>query len=85
MIEFLLFCAQLFVSLQPKRFLLFFYPPSQAAARSIRTRYPTKPQQTIVATLDSLKSKVDKLQKNYDKISQECVALRQALLRKVFE
>ena len=36
-------------------------------------------------TLDSLKSKVDKLQANYDKISQECDALKQALLRQVFE
>ena len=42
-------------------------------------------QQTIVDTLDSLKSKVDKLQENYDKISQECDALKQAILRQVFE
>ena len=42
-------------------------------------------QQSIVETLDSLKSKVDRLQKNYDKISQECDALKQAILRKVFE
>lgn len=42
-------------------------------------------QQSIVATLDSLKSKVDRLQENYDKISQECDALKQAILRKVFE
>ena len=42
-------------------------------------------QQSIVATLDSLKSKVDRLQENYDKISQECDALKQALLREVFE
>lgn len=42
-------------------------------------------QQSIVATLDSLKSKVDKLQANYDKISQECDALKQAILREVFE
>ena len=40
---------------------------------------------TIAATLDSLKSKVDRLQENYNKISQECDALRQAILRKVFE
>lgn len=40
---------------------------------------------TIAATLDSLKSKVDRLQENYDKISQECDALKQAILRKVFE
>ena len=42
-------------------------------------------QQSIVETLDSLKSKVDRLQANYDKISQECNALKQAILRQVFE
>ena len=42
-------------------------------------------QHSIVATLDSLKSKVDRLQENYDKISQECDALKQALLKEVFE
>ena len=42
-------------------------------------------QQSIVTTLDSLKSKVDRLQENYDNISQECDALKQAILRQVFE
>jgi type I restriction enzyme S subunit len=42
-------------------------------------------QQSIVATLDSLKSKVDRLQENFKKISQECDALKQAILRQVFE
>ena len=42
-------------------------------------------QHSIVTTLDSLKSKVDRLQANYEKISQECDALKQALLRQVFE
>ena len=46
---------------------------------------PLSVQQSIVATLDSLKSKVDRLQENYDKISQECDALKQAILRQVFE
>ena len=46
---------------------------------------PLSEQQSIVATLDSLKSKVDRLQANYDKISQECDALKQAILRQVFE
>ena len=46
---------------------------------------PLSEQQSIVATLDSLKSKVDRLQENYNKISQECDALKQALLREVFE
>ena len=48
--------------------------------------YPSaEEQQSIVETLDSLKSKVDRLQANYDKISQECDALKQAILRQVFE
>ena len=48
--------------------------------------YPTLvEQQAIVATLDSLKSKVDCLQENFNKISQECDALKQAILRQVFE
>ena len=42
-------------------------------------------QQSIVVTLDSLKSKVDRLQANFEKISQECDALKQAILRQVFE
>ena len=46
---------------------------------------PLSTQQSIVTTLDSLKSKVDRLQENYDKISQECDALKQAILRQVFE
>ena len=46
---------------------------------------PLSEQQSIVTTLDSLKSKVDHLKANYDKISQECDALKQAMLRQVFE
>ena len=46
---------------------------------------PLSEQQSIVATLDSLKSKVDRLQANFEKISQECDALKQAILRQVFE
>ena len=42
-------------------------------------------QSKILCTLDFLKSKVDRLQENYDKISQECDALKQAILRQVFE
>ncbi len=57
------------------------------AIKQYRICYPPifTEQQTIVATLDSLKSKVDRLQANYDKISQECDALKQAILRQVFE
>lgn len=46
---------------------------------------PISEQQSIVATLDSLKSKVDRMQANFEKISQECDALKQAILRQVFE
>ena len=46
---------------------------------------PRDEQIKIADTLDSLKSKVDRLQENYDKISQECDALKQAILRQVFE
>ena len=46
---------------------------------------PIHEQQSIVTTLDSLKSKVDRLHENFDKISQECDALKQAILRQVFE
>lgn len=51
----------------------------------IITYPPLSEQQSIVATLDSLKSKVDRLQSNFEKISQECDALKQAILRQVFE
>ena len=47
--------------------------------------YPLAEQRTIVATLDALKSKVDQLQANCDKITNECAALKQAILRQVFE
>ena len=46
---------------------------------------PVNEQIIIADTLDSLKSKVDRLQENYEKISQECDALKQAILRQVFE
>ena len=46
---------------------------------------PLSEQQSIAETLNSLKSKVDRLQENFEKISQECDALKQAILRQVFE
>ena len=60
---------------------------TQKALNSIIINLPSTldEQQSIVATLDSLKSKVDCLQENYDKISQECDALKQSILRQVFE
>lgn len=42
-------------------------------------------QKAIVAALDAIKVKVGRLQANYDKICQECSALKQAILRQVFE
>ncbi len=48
--------------------------------------YPIiKEQEFIASRLDILSSKVLELQANYDKISQECDALKQAILRQVFE
>ena len=48
--------------------------------------YPSLDNQNkLLSTLDSLKSKVDRLQENFNKISQECDALKQAILRQVFE
>ena len=60
---------------------------TQKALNSIIINLPPTmdDQQQIVDTLDSLKSKVDRLQENFDKISQECDALKQAILRQVFE
>ncbi len=59
---------------------------SQKVLNEFIVSYPSiKDQQTIVNTLDSIKSKVDRLQSNFDKISQECDALKQAILRQVFE
>ena len=59
---------------------------NQKALNEFVVSYPSlQEQQSIVAALDSLKSKVDRLQENYDKISQECDALKQAILRQVFE
>ena len=46
---------------------------------------PMNDQIRIADTLDSLKSKVDRLQANFEKISQECDALKQAILRQEFE
>ena len=42
-------------------------------------------QQSIVSYLDSLNDKVNTLQQNYSRICDECDALKQAILRQVFE
>lgn len=54
--------------------------------KDYRIHYPTlSEQQAIVDTLDAIKFKVDQLKSNYDKICKECDALKQAILRDVFE
>ena len=59
---------------------------SQAKLSQVELSYPSNDMQIdICKKLDSLKSKVDRLQANFEKISQECDALKQALLREVFE
>jgi len=59
---------------------------SVAVLKEIKLYIPkVSEQQKIVVEIDSLKSKVDRLLANYDKISQECDALKQAILRQVFE
>lgn len=48
--------------------------------------YPNINIQTkILCALDAIKSRVDRLQSNFDAISRECDALKQAILREVFE
>lgn len=42
-------------------------------------------QHSIVTHLDTLSKKVRQLQSNYEKISSECDALKQAILRETFE
>lgn len=56
----------------------------QLAAYSIKLP-SIKEQQSIVSHLDSLSEKVNTLQRNYSRICDECDALKQAILRQVFE
>lgn len=46
---------------------------------------PLPEQQSIVSFLDSLNEKLNTLQQNYSRICDECDALKQAILRQVFE
>lgn len=46
---------------------------------------PLSEQQSIVSHLDSLNEKLNTLQQNYSRICNECDALKQAILRQVFE
>ena len=51
------------------------------------TNYPQDKVEQIRMTqrIEELDSLIIRLQENYDKISQECDALKQAILRQVFE
>ena len=59
---------------------------SQKKMNIIPISIPSLPeQQSIVSFLDSLSEKVNTLQQNYSRICNECDALKQAILRQVFE
>ena len=56
------------------------------AVQTVVIPLPSLPeQQSIVSFLDSLNEKVNTLQQNYSHICDECDALKQAILRQVFE
>ena len=57
------------------------------ALKSIKVYLPTdiKTQKQIVSRLDSLSSKVRAIEEKYQKMIAECDALKQAMLREVFE
>ena len=58
---------------------------STALSRFAISIPPLSEQQEIVSLLDSLNEKVNTLQQNYSRICDECDALKQAILRQVFE
>lgn len=59
---------------------------NQKVLQSLAIPFPSLPeQQSIVFLLDSLSEKVNTLQQNYSRICDECDALKQAILRQVFE
>lgn len=59
---------------------------SVAILKGINVNYPPlSTQQQIVSRLDSLSSKVRAIEEKYQKIIAECDALKQAMLREVFE
>lgn len=59
---------------------------SQKKMNIIPISIPSLPeQQSIVSFLDSLNEKLNTLQQNYSRICNECDALKQAILRQVFE
>ena len=53
---------------------------------NLSIRFPEINEQKIIAShLDNLSSKIVELKANFEKISRECDALKQAILRQVFE
>lgn len=59
---------------------------SQIKIKNVEIPFISLPeQQSIVSYLDSLNEKVNTLQQNYSRICDECDALKQAILRQVFE
>jgi type I restriction enzyme S subunit len=59
---------------------------SQVKIKKVLLSYPPLPeQQAIVAQLDQLSEKVKKLEEIQEKTIKECDALKQAILREVFE
>lgn len=59
---------------------------SQVKIKKVLISYPSLPDQhRIVSRLDSLSANVKALEENQRKVMAECDALKQALLRKVFE
>ncbi len=59
---------------------------NQKVLQSLAIPFPSLPeQQSIVSHLDSLNEKLNTLQQNYSRICDECDALKQAILRQVFE
>lgn len=59
---------------------------NQKVLQNLAIPFPSLPeQQSIVSFLDSLNEKLNTLQQNYSRICDECDALKQAILRQVFE
>ena len=59
---------------------------NKTGLRAITTDLPPLPEQTrIVSTLDTLSAQVRQLEANFKKVSEECDALKQAILRETFE
>ena len=54
--------------------------------KNVTVKFPPLSEQTrIVSTLDTLSAQVRQLEANFKKVSEECDALKQAILRETFE